>query len=262
MPNDLNISLIQSSLHWENIPANLGMFGNKIASLKGGTDLILLPEMFSTGFTMNAKKVAEKMDGSAVQWMRRMARERNCVITGSLVIEEEGRYYNRLIWMRADGSFEIYNKRHLFRYANEQDHYTAGGKKLVVEFKGWKVCPLVCYDLRFPVWSRNRSNSEYDLLIYVANWPERRSHPWKTLLPARAIENQAYVAGLNRVGNDGNSVYHSGDSAVINYRGEIISKIKGGEETAETITLSFDDLRAFRKSFPAGMDADDFELKL
>jgi omega-amidase len=260
MPIDLKISLIQANLHWEDAAANLKMFAEKIASVNEDTDLILLPEMFSTGFTMNTK-VAERMDGRTVTWMKEQAKKKNCVITGSVVIEESGKFYNRLVWMRPDGSFEIYNKRHLFRYANEQEHYTAGDKRLIVDLKGWKVCPLVCYDLRFPVWSRNKGNSEYDLLIYVANWPERRNHPWKTLLLARAIENQCYVAGLNRVGNDGNSVYHSGDSAVITFKGEIISKIKAGEESVETVTLSYEELKAFRKGFPAGMDADEFILK-
>jgi omega-amidase len=261
MNRTLNIALIQSNLHWENIPANLSMFSEKIASIKEDTDLILLPEMFSTGFTMNASAVAEKMDGRTMKWMKEQAKNKNCVITGSVVIVEDGKFYNRLIWMRPDGTHEIYNKRHLFRYADEQKYYTGGTKRLIVELKGWKICPLVCYDLRFPVWSRNKANSEYDVLIYVANWPERRSHPWKTLLLARAMENQCYVAGLNRVGNDGKNFYHAGDSAVINYKGESISKIKSGEESVETVSISCEELLAFRKGFPAGLDADDFELK-
>ena len=267
---DLKITIIQSNLHWENIDANLKMFSEKISSIKEKTDLIVLPEMFSTGFTMNNKAMAETMKGKAFEWMKKTAKEKNCVLTGSVIIEENGKYFNRLIWMRADGTFEIYDKRHLFRYANEQDHYTTGNKKLIVELNGWKICPLVCYDLRFPAWIRNRwkkdsstplgMTADYDLLLFVANWPERRNHPWKTLLMARAMENQAYVVGVNRVGNDGNNIYHSGDSAAINFKGEISSKIKAHEESVETVTLSKNELDEWRKIFPAWMDADQFTI--
>ena len=276
---DLKVTIIQSSLHWENIDENLKMFSQKIASIKEPTDLIVLPEMFSTGFTMNNKGVAEAMSGKAVAWMKKMAKEKNAVITGSIVIEENGKYFNRLIWMRPDASFETYDKRHLFRYANEQDHYSSGNKKLIVELNGWKICPLVCYDLRFPVWIRNGltppkesfrtdpspqgeegRKGSYDLLLFVANWPERRNHPWKTLLMARAMENQCYVAGVNRIGNDGNTVYHSGDSALINYKGELISKIQPHAESSETVVLSKKELDEWRKIFPAWMDADDFQI--
>lgn len=257
---DLKITVLQSDLHWENPGANLKMFSEKISSIEEATDLIILPEMFSTGFSMNNKAMAEKMNGSAVEWMKNTAKEKNCVVTGSLIIEEHGKYFNRLIWMRADGSCETYDKRHLFRYANEQDHYTAGNKRLIVDLKGWKICPLICYDLRFPVWARNK-NKEYDLLIFVANWPERRNHPWKTLLLARAMENQAYVAGVNRIGNDGNSIYHSGDSAVINFKGEIISNIKAKEVATETVLLSKSELNEWRNDFPAWRDSDDFDIK-
>lgn len=267
---DLKITLIQSPLHWENIDANLTLFSEKIASIREETDLIILPEMFSTGFTMNNKALAERMDGKTIEWMKKVAKEKNCVVTGSVIIEDGGNYFNRLIWMRADGSLEMYDKRHLFRYANEQDHYSTGNKKLIVELNEWKICPMVCYDLRFPVWARNkwekgpstglRGTAEYDLLLFVANWPERRNHPWKTLLMARAMENQAYVAGINRIGNDGNAVYYSGDSAVINFKGEIISKTKTHEEAVETVTISKTDLEEWRKNFPAWMDADKFEV--
>lgn len=258
--SDLKITLIQTVLHWENIPKNLDMFSAKIASIKEQTDLILLPEMFSTGFSMHPGKLAEKMEGKSMQWMKAEAAKKNCVIAGSMIIEEKGKYFNRLVWMRPDGTYETYDKRHLFRYGKEHEHYAAGSKRLIVELKGWKICPMVCYDLRFPVWSRNK-NAEYNLLIYVANWPERRNHPWKTLLLARAIENQCYVAGLNRVGEDGNKIDHSGDSAVINAKGEIISKTKAKEESTETVTLSLSELAEFRKQFPVGMDADDFSIR-
>jgi len=260
---DLATTIIQSELYWEDIDRNLEMFSSKIAAINQPTDLVILPEMFSTGFSMRPEKVAEPAGGKAMQWMKRMAKEKNCVIIGSIATEEGGKYYNRLIWQRPDGSYQQYDKRHLFRYAKEQEHYSAGDKKLIVELDGWKICPLVCYDLRFPVWIRNKwinGIPEYDALIFVANWPERRSHPWKTLLLARAMENQSYVIGVNRVGNDGNDVYHSGDSAVINAKGEVISKTKPKEESVETVTLSRKELEEWRRQFPAWMDADQFSV--
>ena len=270
---DLKITIIQSSLHWENKALNLSMFSQKITSIQETTDIIVLPEMFTTGFSMKPQQFAETMQGETLAWMLEQAKNKGCVITGSFICEENGFYYNRLIWAKPDGTYVYYDKRHLFRMANEDEHYTAGQKKIIVELKGWKICPLICYDLRFPVWSRNIStnannsavkqniNYEYDLLIYVANWPEVRSYPWRTLLLARAMENQCYVVGLNRVGDDGNVIYHSGDSAVINAKGIIVSKTKPHEETIETITLNYNELDAFRKAFPAMLDADSFEIK-
>jgi omega-amidase len=257
--DDLKITLVQSSLHWENIEKNLAMFSEKISGIAGETDLIVLPEMFSTGFSMQPERFAEPMAGSAVAWMKEQAKQKGCVITGSFMCREEGKYYNRLVWMQPDGTFSTYDKKHLFSMGDENNHYTAGSKKIIEELKGWKVCPLICYDLRFPVWSRNTEG--YDLLIYVANWPERRAHPWKTLLPARAIENQCYVAGLNRTGKDGNGIEHSGDSAVIDFKGELISKIPADKECTETVSLDRRALEEFRKIFPAWKDADHFELK-
>jgi omega-amidase len=256
---DLNITIIQSELHWEDKVKNLEMFAGKIAALSG-TDLIILPEMFTTGFSMRPELFAEKMDGATVSWMRYRAKEKNCVITGSFICEEGGAYFNRLVWMRPDGTFETYDKRHLFRMGEEDKYYGAGEKRIVVELKGWKICPLICYDLRFPVWSRNKKENIYDLLIYVANWPERRAHPWKSLLVARAIENQCYTVGLNRIGNDGNSIYHSGDSAVLNFKGELISKTMPGKESIETVSLNYKELEEFRKIFPVMLDADDFSI--
>ena len=262
--HNLKVTLVQTELHWENADANLAMFTQKLSGIeKGSTDLIVLPEMFSTGFSMNAKTLAEKENGKTMQWMAQQANNKNAVITGSIIFEEDEKYYNRLIWMRPDGTFEYYNKRHLFSMGNEHLHYTAGTKKLITQLNGWKICPLVCYDLRFPVWSRNhfiKENDtpigEYDLLLYIANWPERRNHPWKTLLLARAIENQCYVAGLNRAGADGNDIIHSGDSAVINAKGEIISTIPAHKNYISTIELNYNELINFRKEFPVGLDAD------
>lgn len=271
--NNLKITIIQSKLHWENRNENLKMFSQKIAAIKEQPDLIVLPEMFTTGFSMNPEKLFDTMEGETLRWLRQEAAFKKCVITGSFICKENNNYFNRLIWMRADGSYEYYDKRHLFRMAEEDKHYTAGEKKMIVELNGWKICPLICYDLRFPVWSRNKmgerraenvttlNSPDYDLLIYVANWPERRAHPWKTLLLARAIENQCYVIGVNRVGEDGNQISYSGDSAVINAKGEIISKIHANEDSMETIEINYDELIEFRNQFPVFLDADKFELK-
>lgn len=265
---DLKLTLVQTQLHWESVEKNLSMFSEILNSIKEQTDLIILPEMFSTGFTMNTS-VAEKMNGKSIAWLKEKAKEKNGVITGSLMITENGKNYNRLIWMQPDGNFQTYDKRHLFRMANEQNHFTAGNKKLITTLKGWKICPLICYDLRFPVWSRNYSPSLlgrvgegwYDILIYVANWPARRSLAWNTLLPARAVENQSYVVAVNRIGLDGHNVDYSGDSAFYNPLGEKLSKIQPNENKHETIVLSWKFLQEFREKFPAAMDADDFEIK-
>lgn len=261
MSDTLKVTLIQTAIHWEDVDANLQLFSGKIASIKEETDLILLPEMFSTGFSMNAAHLAEDMNGAAVQWMKKIAADKNCVLTGSIIAKEGNRFYNRLIWMRPDGSFEQYDKRHMFRLADEGHTYSPGRRKIVTEIKGWKILPLVCYDLRFPVWSRRTKQEDFDLLLYVANWPERRGHAWRQLLIARAIENQSYVAGLNRIGNDGNDIYHSGDSAVIDFKGEHLSKTKPRQESIETITLSKPPLNEFRKAFAFIEDADQFTIK-
>ncbi len=258
---DLKITLIQSGLFWENKEKNLEQFSKKIADIKEATDLIILPEMFSTGFSMKPKNLAEGMNGQTVEWMKEQAHKKNCVLTGSFICEEGGHFFNRLLWVHPNGTYSKYDKRHLFSMGDEHNHYSAGEEKLVVKLKDWKICPLICYDLRFPVWARNTKDASYDVLIYVANWPERRAYPWKTLLLARAIENQSYVIGSNRVGPDGNDISHSGDSAVINAKGEIISKIKPHEEVSETVTLSYSELEEFRKAFPAIQDADSFEIK-
>jgi len=259
--NDLKITLIQSNLHWENCEMNLEQFSKKICLINEQTDLIVLPEMFTTGFSMQPERLAESMTGRTVNWMKEQAQQKQCVITGSFICEENGKYYNRLVWMKPNGNYSTYDKRHLFSMASEDRHYTAGNKKVIEEIKGWKICPLICYDLRFPIWSRNQKTDPYDVLIYVVNWPERRTHPWKTLLLARAIENQCYVVGVNRVGNDGNEIYYSGDSAIINFKGEVISKTPTHEEFTETITLNYQNLEEFRKQFPVLNDADDFEIK-
>lgn len=261
--NNLRISLIQSNLNWENISANLDMFLDKIDTLPQ-TDLIILPEMFSTGFSMNAKLVAEEIDGRTVKWMQQIAQEKQCAITGSLIITENDNYYNRLVWVSFDGTVHTYDKRHLFSLSDEPKIFSAGRERLICDLKGWKICPLICYDLRFPVWSRNGLNNEsgepeYDLLVYVANWPERRSHAWKSLLTARAIENQAYVAAVNRVGIDANEMAHSGDSMVIDALGKTIYH-KENEEDIFTCELNYEELAKVRSQLSFLKDADAFEL--
>ncbi|MBI4946116.1 MAG: amidohydrolase [Bacteroidetes bacterium] len=256
--SDLKITLIQSDLAWENPKQNRENFSKKIDSINEPADLVILPEMFTTGFSMKSKELAETMDGVSVEWMKKKAEERKCVITGSLIIRENNNFYNRLIWAKHDGSIEIYDKKHLFRFANEQDYYTPGNKKLMIEIKGWRVSPLICYDLRFPVWSRNRNDC--DLLIYIANWPEVRKDIWRLLLRARALENQVFVAGVNRVGSDGNNQPYTGDTALISPKGIELSNIKPGEEKVETISISMIELVDFREKYPVWMDADNFEL--
>ena len=263
--SSLAITLIQTNLHWEDKKANLDMFSKKIESIKGKTEVIVLPEMFSTGFSMNPGKLAESMNGETVQWMKKISAENNIILTGSVIIEDEGNYYNRLIWMLPNGQNGHYDKRHRFAFAGEDEKYTAGTKRLIASAKGWKINLQVCYDLRFPVWSRQtppiekdlEDGAEYDLLIYVANWPERRSIAWKTLLVARAIENQCYVVGVNRVGNDGNNIYHCGDSMVVDPLGEVLY-YKRDEEDIATIVLDKTHLQNIREKFPFWKDADRF----
>lgn len=256
----LKITTFQSYLFWENIDKNLQNLGLRLNSIREKTDLIILPEMFSTGFSMNPSKLAEEMGGKTMKWMHDQARKFDSVITGSLIIKESDKYYNRLIWMRPDGSHEQYDKRHLFGFGGEDQHYTAGTKKLFVELNGWKICPVICYDLRFPVWLRN-NNEEYDLLLIVANWPERRSLHWRSLIPARAIENQTFVVAVNRVGHDGNEVFHSGDSMCIDPNGKVIY-YKPNDEDLYTFTINKNDLTQARSDFPFLKDADSFHLDL
>ncbi|GAB2980372.1 amidohydrolase [Mucilaginibacter puniceus] len=257
--DNLKITLYQGYLFWEKIDKNLQNIALRLSAIREKTDLIILPEMFNTGFTMNAEKLGEPMNGKTMQWMQKIAMQYNCVVTGSLIITDKGKHYNRLIWMLPDGNFKHYDKRHLFGLGKEDDTYTAGKKKLIVELKGWKICPVICYDLRFPVWLRN-VNQTYDLLIVVANWPERRSLAWRTLIPARAVENQCYVIGVNRVGHDGNEIYHSGDSTCIDPNGNVVY-YKRDEDDVYTFPIMADEIAYARRAFPFLKDADQFELK-
>jgi predicted amidohydrolase len=263
--NDLRVTLIQTALHWESPEANLAMLEEKLWLIGEPTDVIVLPEMFTTGFTMNAPALAEPMNLTTFKWLKGQAARTGAVVTGSYIVKENGRYFNRLVWMQPDGRYHVYDKRHLFRMAHEHDTYAAGTKRLVVEWKGWRICPMVCYDLRFPVWSRNGPREDgdglhYDVLLYVANWPQARRHAWSTLLKARAIENLSYAVGVNRVGPDGKGHAYSGDSAVINFKGEALFE-EAEKEVIHTQVLSYDQLAQFRAAFPAFMDGDAFELR-
>jgi omega-amidase len=253
---NLKITVFQGHLFWENTDKNLQNIGLRLSGMRTKTDIIILPEMFSTGFTMNAEKLAEPMDGKTMQWMQQTAEKYHCVVTGSIIIKDNEHYYNRLIWMRSNGSYEQYDKKHLFTLGKEPETYTAGNSRLIVELNGWKVCPMICYDLRFPAWLRN-NHQAYDLLIVVANWPERRALHWRSLLAARAIENQSYVIGVNRVGHDGNQVYHSGDSTCIDPNGNVVY-YKRDEEDLYTFTISAEELIKTRRYMPFLKDADDF----
>ncbi len=266
MDSQLTITLIQSNLHWEDREKNLLMFDQKIRSIRERTELIILPEMFSTGFSMKPEQLAETMEGETVKWMKKTSADKNAVITGSVIIQDKDKFYNRLLWILPNGQYGYYDKRHLFAYADEHLHYTPGNKRLIGSLKGWKISLQVCYDLRFPVWSRNRlkdtddgSRPEYDLIVYVANWPDRRRHAWLTLLQARAIENQCYAVGVNRMGTDGKNIYHTGDSLVADPLGELLYH-KKDEEDVHTITLEREKLMNIREKLPFWKDGDRFEI--
>ena len=252
--NIMNITTIQSDIIWEDRISNLIKYQEKIDQIES-TDLIILPEMFTTGFSMSPKEISENMDGETIHWMKQNANKTNSAICGSIVIEEYGKYFNRFIWVNPDGSIHHYDKRHLFPFG-ENENYTPGNEKIIIEYKGWKICPLICYDLRFPVWSRN--SEDYDLLIYVANWPDKRKDAWKSLLKARAIENQCYVIGVNRVGEDPKN-YYSGDSSLINALGETLYINSHIEEIYST-TISKYDLNKVRLQLPFLNDKDNFKI--
>jgi predicted amidohydrolase len=267
MPADqLNISVIQPDIVWEDKEANLKQYEEYISGIKEPREVVVLPEMFSTGFSMQPELLAEKMNGETVEWMKKIASSKKIILTGSVIIEDpstnpqgDKKYYNRLIWMLPNGDYGIYDKRHLFAYANEHNHYSSGNKRLIAQVKGWKINLLVCYDLRFPNWAKQPTAGEYDVLIYVANRPERRITALKTLLRARAIENQCYVIGANRVGDDGNNIHYSGESMIIDPLGEILYH-KANEEDVFTYTLQKEKLDQAREKFPFWRDADSFEI--
>ena len=258
MTCELHIVGIQADLVWENPKENLTYFEEKIKDLSKETDLVVLPEMFTTGFTMHPENVAETMDGNTVSWMKRMASKRQIAITGSLVIEDDKNYYNRLVFVHPSGEIETYNKRHSFTLAGEDKVYTSGNKKLIVDYKGWRICPLICYDLRFPAWSRNTEN--YDLLIYMANWPVKRIKAWDMLLKARAIENMSYTIGVNRTGKDANEYDYSGNSLIVDYLGEELSKLNKNEAGIIMATLAKTDQDKIRENLGFLNDKDSFTI--
>lgn len=257
---NLRVSLAQQPLAWHDADANRAHFAGVLAPLSGATDLVLLPEMFTSGFTMKPEKYAESSDGATRGWLLEQARLLDAAVGGSVAVNADGRFYNRFMLATPAGEVHVYDKRHLFRMGGEHRHYSAGGHALIIEWRGFRICPLVCYDLRFPVWSRRRPGLDYDLLVYVANWPAARRHAWTTLLRARAMENQAFVAGVNRVGEDGGGVAHAGDSAMLDYTGLPLLELHDQAQVA-TVELELDELRAWRDKFPAHLDADAFTLE-
>ncbi|NVJ88048.1 MAG: amidohydrolase [Flavobacteriaceae bacterium] len=259
MSNSLVVAGIQANLFWENPKKNIAFFEEKILALDDTVDLVVLPEMFTSGFTMNPMSVAETINGNTISWMKSIAKKKNVAITGSIVIEEENQYYNRLFFVKPNGNFFTYDKKHTFTLAGENKAYKAGEKKIIVEYKGWKICPLICYDLRFPVWARNIEN--YDLLIYMANWPVARIKAWDTLLKARAIENMSYTIGVNRIGLDDNNYEYSGNSLIIDYLGQVIANAKDNKEEIIVAELLKTKQEKVRKKLGFLNDKDTFTLQ-
>ncbi len=255
---DLKVSIVQYDIAWQNPAKNLKKIDSLLLSVDR-TDLIVLPEMFTTGFTMDVTFQAEKMDGSTIDWMRKVADKKGATVLGSLIIQTESGFYNRLIWMRPDGKMSHYDKRHLFRMAGEDEQFSEGDLKIYPIIKGWRICPLICYDLRFPVWSRNQN--DYDALIYIANWPAARDSAWEILCKARAIENLSPVIAVNRIGRDGKGIDYVGNSAVYNAKGETVADFDKPIEGVRTATLKYSELKAFRTKFPTYLDADSFSIQ-
>jgi predicted amidohydrolase len=261
---DLRVTLIQTNLFWEDAQKNFAHFEKVLDRISGHTDLILMPETFNTGFSINPALCAESPDGAGIQFLKEQAKKKDAVLMATLLVCEDGGCYNRLVCMHPDGNFETYDKRHLFRLSEEYKIFRAGNIRVIFEVNGWKISPAICYDLRFPVWNKNTWNEglyAYDLLICLANWPASRAHVWKTLLMARAIENQAFVAGVNRIGDDGHGTWHSGDSMAVDAKGHVMFAAGAGEERIETVTFSAADLMLFRESFTVGMDWDQFTIE-
>lgn len=258
MGQQLTVSLIQANLEWENAPQNRIDFEEKITAIKEHTDVIILPEMFTTGFAMQPKHLAETMNGNTVIWMQQMAKNKQAAICGSIIIIEDNNYYNRFLFVQPNGIIQYYNKRHLFSLAGEHKHYKNDNTQVIIEYKDWRICPLICYDLRFPVWSRNTKN--YDVLLYVANWPKPRINAWNTLLKARAIENMSYVVGVNRIGTDPNGNEYTGNSIVLDALGNELSPLSENNDICMTTTLSKKEQQTVREKFNFLNDKDVFTL--
>ncbi|HQU99835.1 MAG: amidohydrolase [Bacteroidia bacterium] len=267
---ELKVTLVQSKLYWEDATKNLQHFNQLLAGVKAGsTDVIVLPEMFTTGFSMQAHKYAHTTNDFVFEWMFKTAKQKQAVLCGSIMFADNGKYYNRFVWMQTDGKTQYYDKRHLFSMGTEDKTYTAGQQPLVVMVNGVAIRPLICYDLRFPVYSRNTLNGAgknlkpaYDVLLFVANWPHVRIDAWRSLLKARAIENACYCIGVNRIGKDANGMAHSGHSKVFNYKGEILHACKPDKTCVDTVTLRINELAVYRSQFAVLNDADNFSLKL
>lgn len=259
MMHPLKISIVQTDIAWENKQENLRMLREKLHALRGTTEIVVLPEMFSTGFTMKSRELAEPVSGITVRILKELAADFQLALCGSFICSERSNYYNRAFFITPEGEEIYYDKRHLFRMGNEAEYFSAGNNKLIISYRGWNICLLVCYDLRFPVWSRN-VNNEYDLLIYMASWPQARRLAWDTLLCARALENMCYVCGVNRIGVDGNKLIYNGGSVVFSPKGEPLASVPDGEEGIETVSLSLISLQQLRDKFPVWKDADAFRL--
>ncbi|WP_411767184.1 amidohydrolase [Winogradskyella sp. A3E31] len=260
MATQLKVALIQADLVWENPAENRENFSKTIDQISEDVDLIVLPEMFTSGFTMHPESVSETMDGETMQWLKKLAKEKNSAITGSLVIRENDNFFNRSVFVEPSGTIISYDKKHTFTLAGEHKIYKAGTKKVIIDYKGWKICPMVCYDLRFPVWARN--TQDYDLLLYVANWPKPRINAWDALLKARAIENMSYCIGVNRVGLDGNDHEYSGHSACYNVLGNRIDATPFEKEGVDIVTLEKSHINKYREKLQFLNDRDDFSLKV
>ena len=258
MPDTIKLWLLQLDILWEQPLKNLAKIDRILNKTSSTGDILFIPEMFTTGFSMNPEMLAETMDGPAVSWMKKTASMLNIAVAGSLVIKEHSSFFNRFVFATPSGKLEFYNKRHLFTMDDEEKHYVKGNERIVIEYKGWKILPQICYDLRFPVWSRNQN--DYDLLVYVANWPQLRNEVWDTLLKARAMENQSYVAGINRIGTDGRMISYSGHTSVYSPKGELLFKAEDNKECLLAIDISYNDMQHFRNNFPVQKDADKFDI--
>lgn len=255
----LHIAVYQFDIVWEDPQANRDKIDRWLKKTNETTDIVFLPEMFTTGFSMSADTMAEPMNGATVQWLKEKSSEYQLAICGSMIIREKEMYYNRMLFVEPSGEIKFYDKRHLFSIGNEDEYFQKGTARVIINYKGWRICPLICYDLRFPVWSRN--HDDYDILVYSANWPQNRKEIWNILLMARALENQTYVVGINRIGVDGNSISYSGNSQLIDAKGKILSDTEDYYENIVSGEFSYSDLMKFRTSFPVLPDADPFELK-
>lgn len=264
MQDKLHIALLQSDIYWHQTDANLGALEEKIWSIHDAVDLVVLPEMFTTGFTMASQKMSEVMNSKTFRWMKQQAAQTKAVVTGSYIVRDGQQHFNRLIWMRPDGTFDLYDKKHLFRMAGEDERFSPGNKKLITELKGWKICPLICYDLRFPIWCKNiydqnSGHLQYDILLFVANWPQPRIAAWNSLLRARAIENHCYSVGVNRVGKDGHDVPYNGHSAVYDPKGNEML-LMGSDEQVSIVSIESAPLLRYREKFPAYLDEEGFSI--